>query len=295
MKFLVEDSRKDYISKGKTADKYAPSNQHLGLRRYNRRTHSKVARSVAQFNKISMDELFKFDILRVDIEVQGETDKYLVTLAMPGVIEYLRNNLKDDDRLDSKTVYRAVMSAFNSDDIRVHCTCPDFKYRFAYWLTKKNLNAGEPQTDPGKGIANPHDSKGTGCKHIMLVLSNNSWVIKVASVIRNYINYMSKHEERLYKEIIYPAIHGHEYKEDDGIQQELTPNDNGDIIIDKSTALNADETALDAANKWAKTKNQFKKGNQSGIQFTNKRSDGQLEFTKDSPKLFDYDSVISDK
>ena len=294
MKFLREDSRKDYVQKGKAADNYAPSNQELGKNRYARRTHSNVRKSVAQFNKISMDELFKFDLLRIDITVQGETDTYTVTVVMPGVIEYIRNNLRDDEELEAKLVYRAVMSAFNSDDIRVHCTCPDYKYRLHYWNSQKGLEAGDRQDDPGKGIVNPNDTKGTGCKHVLLVLSNNSWVIKASSVIRNYINYMAKHEERLYKEVIYPAIHGHAYDGDDGIQMELVPNDNGDIIVDTSKELAADETKLDTANKWAKTKNQFKKGNQSGVQFTKKNDDGQLAFTTDKPKLFNFDDLISD-
>ena len=252
-----------------------------------------------------MNEVLKKDILLVKVPVTGESQEYQVSIKLNGVCAEIAKNIKsNNNKLEFRTIIQALTKIFNTTDVYVNCTCPDYKYRMHYWNTRKGLEAGDPQTDPGKGIVNPHDTKGNGCKHVLLVLSNNSWIIKVSSVIRNYVHYMAKHEERLYKEIIYPALHGHEYKGDDGIQQEFKPNDNGDIVIDKETELGADETALDTANKWAKTKNLFQKGNQSGIQFarnndggkySNKRTDGQYEFTTDSPKLFNFDDLMSDK
>ena len=56
-------------------------------------------------------------------------------------------------------------------------------------------------------MTNPNDTLGVGCKHIMLVLSNTSWCIKLASVIHNYINYMKSHYEKLYADIIYICVY----------------------------------------------------------------------------------------
>lgn len=280
---LIEDNRKDYIRSGKNADDYAPGNQALGRNRYERRKRSHVLRSVAEMNRINMNELFKFDLLRVDVKVQGETDQYLVTVVFPGILEYLQKELAKNPALDLKAITSAVVAAFNSDDVRVHCTCPDFKYRHDYWLTQKNLNAGDPQNNPGKGIVNPNDTKGNGCKHVMLVLSNNSWCIKVASVIRNYCLYMQHHEERLFKEVMYPALYGHEYTGEEGVQQELGVDNDNNVVVDTSTELDSDECALDTSNEWAKTKNLFQKGHQGGIQFA-----------KETPKQFSFDSLISD-
>ena len=74
--------------------------------------------------------------------------------------------------------------------------CPDWTYRMAYWATRGDINSGEPQYSNGKWIRNPDNKLGPGCKHVMLVLSNAAWLIKVASVIFNYINYMKNFFKR---------------------------------------------------------------------------------------------------
>ena len=46
---------------------------------------------------------------------------------------------------------------------------------------------------------NPNNELGAGCKHVLLVLGNTSWVIKVASVIMNYIKYIEKSRVNIYQ------------------------------------------------------------------------------------------------
>lgn len=142
-------------------------------------------------------------------------------------------------------------------------------YRFAYWATKNNINSGEPQNDNGKWIRNPDDRLGSGCKHILLVLSNNSWLIKVASVINNYIKYMKKYREKQYADIIYPAIYGKPYEEP--AQTSMFDDDE----------LASDEDTLDVSNEFGRTSTQFKKGNTQGLRFASKPNsdviDGQQE------------------
>ena len=62
---------------------------------------------------------------------------------------------------------------------------------------------------------------------------------------------MKDHYERLYRDIIYPAIYGEPYTDDDddGTQMDMF----GDNLPDDD---------IDTANKYAKTKTQFKKGNE---------------------------------
>lgn len=274
---LQEASRKQLITKSKQADNYAPSNQSKGKNRYERRVHSKVSKSVAEFNKLDMNSLFKFDILNVVIKVHGETDDYEVRICFPNVIEYLSDFLKDkdDSAIDLRWVMKALTKAFDGDDVYIHCTCPDWKYRHDYWATKNKISSGDPQTDPGKGIVNPKDTKGAGCKHTLLVLANNTWLIKVASVIRNYILYMKAHQEKLYAEIIYPALFGKPYEEP------------YQLDIDDSNVLNSDEGEIDTSNKWSKTKTQFKAGNEYRFK-PNENKDDEI------PKQFSLDDLISD-
>ena len=146
--------------------------------------------------------------------------------------------------------------------------CPDYHYRFGYWNTVKDLTSGEPEDRPSN-ITNPRDDLGSGCKHILLVLNNNSWLMKVASVINNYIKYMEKHYQKLYADIMFPAIFGRDYEE----PVQLSIDD-----IDSDNTLHTDSDTLDIANKYNQDRTRFQKGNTQGIRFAPKEeNDDQLE------------------
>ena len=261
---ILEASRQNLLTKSKTSNK--------GRERYKKRVKSKVANQVKQFNSINMDKLFKDDILTVDVAVNGETDNYIVKISFGGFLDLLRKEVSKNNIFDLRTVTRALLDGFNKDDVYIHCSCPDWKWRFAYWATKNDINSGEPQNDNGKWIRNPDDRLGSGCKHVLLVLSNNSWLIKVASVIKNYVKYMEKYYQRQYADIIYPAIYGKEYEEP--VQTSMFDSDE----------LDSTEDTLDKSNEYGRTSTQFKKGNKQGIRFTSNKSneiEGQEELDID--------------
>jgi hypothetical protein len=198
--------------------------------------------------------------MTVNLDVSGETNDYIVTISFGGFLDELRRELKrSNDILSLKIIIRALLNAFNSDNVYIRCTCPDFKYRGAYWASVNNIIVGEKETRPSD-ITNPEDDIGPGCKHIMLVLSNTSWIIKLASVVHNYINYMQKHYEKMYADIIYPAIYQKKYEEP--VQLDLDTMDKDDL--DTSSDM------LDKSNKYAKDKGKFKQGNKMGVRFTSK-------------------------
>ena len=276
MSYIVEDSRTQLLQKSKKADNYVPSNQKLGKNRYERRLHSKVAKSVKQYNSMDMNKLFKDNILDVNVEVNGETDNYIVRMSFGGFLDYLHDQIeRNNGQLDLRTISRALVSSFNSDNTYIWCSCDDWKYRMAYWATVKDINSGQPEDRPSN-ITNPNDTKGAGCKHTLLVLSNNTWLIKVASVVHNYINYMEKHEQRLYADIIYPAIYQKEYT--DEVQLDMSSDD--ELITDTDT--------LDISNKYATTKSQFQKGTEIGKDTRFKSLD------QPDTKQVSFDDLISD-
>lgn len=217
-----------------------------------------------------MNKLFKEDILTVNISVKGETDDYTVKISYGGFLDILKGLINDDvNELNLRNITRALITGFNKDDVYIFCSCPDYHYRFGYWNTVKNLTSGDPENRPSD-ITNPEDDLGSGCKHILLVLSNNSWLMKVASVINNYIKYMEKHYKRLYADIMFPAIFDRKYEE----PVQLTFDD-----IDSDDALQTDSDTLDKANVYNKERTQFQKGNNQGIRFAKKETpdDNQLE------------------
>ena len=217
-----------------------------------------------------MNKLFKEDILTVNISVKGETDDYTVKISFGGFLDILRDLIEDNvENLNLRNITRALIMGFNKDDVYIFCSCPDYHYRFGYWNTVKNITSGNPEDRPSN-ITNPEDKLGAGCKHILLVLSNNSWLMKVASVINNYIKYMEKHYTRLYADVIFPAIFDRDYEE----PVQLTIND-----IDADDTLQTDNDTLDKANVYNRERTKFQKGNTQGIRFTKNEtpSDDQLE------------------
>ena len=249
---INEDNRNQLINGSKNGPE-------KGKQRYKRRLKSRVASSVREFNSIDMNKLFKDDILTVNIKVHGETDDYIVSISFGGLCRILQDEIERNgsEKLELRDIIRAFLIAFNRDDVFIRCDCPDFQYRFGFWSSKKNIIVGDPETRPSD-ITNPNDSLGTACKHILLVLSNTTWAIKVCSVIRNYALYIEKHYPKLYADIIYPAIFGKEYEEP--VQ----------LSVEDTDELSSDEETVDIANKERVQDTRFKKGNVQGVRFSKK-------------------------
>jgi hypothetical protein len=261
LNYLYEDNRHKLISKSKSSQK--------GKERFNKRNKSKVANTVKAMNSIDMNKLFKEDILTVNLPVKGETNDYTVKITFGGFLEILRDQIREDTELSFRDISRAAIIGFNKDDVYINCSCPDFRYRFAYYSTRNDFNSGTPETRPSD-ITNPDDSLGSACKHVLLVLNNTSWIIKVASVINNYIQYMKRHYEKLYYDVMYPAIYGKEYNEPVQLSLDDIENNEDELMTDTDT--------IDTANDYNKRRTQFQKGNTQGIRFASKEeNEDQLE------------------
>lgn len=141
---LLEKKRQELITQGRKGANYAPSNQFRGKNRFERKKYSKVARNVSQFNDIDMNAFFKKDILTVGIRVQGETDYYIVKIKFEGVLKELQRYIKqNNNKFEYKVVLQALTRVFNTGDIYVNCTCPDFCLKGD---TKIKLLSGEVLT-----------------------------------------------------------------------------------------------------------------------------------------------------
>ena len=378
---LFEKKRSELLQKGRQGANY--KDQSKGRNRFERKRLSRVATTVAQYNRIDMNTFFKKDELIVNVPVQGETNNYLVTIKFSGVLAKVRELLKNGGKFEFRIIANALTQVFNTGDIKIHCTClhpdtkinlldgtiptvkelkerfdngeelwvystdengdfkpgkvsnvfitkkttkfirvyldndkyidttpdhlylkrdgnyievqdlqvgdslmpkhsvvkieyitleepvevyditvnkysnflvdssvilhncEDFRYRFGYWLTRNNDDAGPYENRPSDKT-NPHDTLGSGCKHILLVLSNMNWLMKVASVINNYIHYAETKMPRNYNDYIFPALYGY-------TQTSLFRN--------TSKGLGTSQQTLNRANKMGKTRGQYKTGN----------------------------------
>ena len=103
-----------------------------GKTRYEMRVNSKVASTVKEFNDIDMQSLFVYNILTINVPVVGETDNYLVKIKFGGFLDLLHKQIeRQDGRLDLRAITRALIDAFNQEDVQISCTClhPDTKVK----------------------------------------------------------------------------------------------------------------------------------------------------------------------
>lgn len=289
---LNEDSRNKLLSKAKQGANYK-TDQSKGRNRYERRTKSKISNSVKEYNRLNMNKFFKEDILDLNILVHGETDDYLVGISFSGILELIREETEKNQNIqvDLRLILQMLKRAFNREDhVLVKCSCPDWKYRMAYFASVNDIILGEKETIKSDKT-NPDDKLGPACKHVILVLSNNSWIVKLASAINNYINYIKDHYEKNYAEIIFPQLYGMPY--DDYVQLGLFDKDELDNTMDSETNVSRnvsddekqrrqaeiDKLDTTSANRYGGSRTQFKKGNTQGIRFAQNEisDDDQLE------------------
>jgi hypothetical protein len=247
---LDEANRTSLIAQSRNAGAY--KNQERGKNRFDRKRYSKIANAVKSYNEINMNSLFKQDILQVNIPVIGENDEYTVTIKLEGIVGEIHKNIKNNNnKLEYRTIIQALTKIFNTSDVYIKCTCPDAKYRFAHWNILKNVSVDDSAQDPGpgKGIANPNDDKGRGCKHMLLVLANGDWMMKVASVINNYCHFLSEKRPDAFLKLVFPKLYG--VPADEAEQ-------NG--IVEDNEDLETGKDLIDIINEYGRNRGKFKKG-----------------------------------
>lgn len=249
---INEASRNNLIAKSKKAPAYKSNKS---KNRWIAKSQSKVANSVKDYNKIDMDTFWKKDILEFKIRVEGETDIYYVTVNFSNILSKIQTKVKaNKNKLELKCIYQALFEALNSSDVKIDCSCPDFKYRFRVWATKNGYNAGAGESREAK-ITNPNDELGAACKHVLCALNNVEWLQKIASVIHNYINYCKDNLEYNYSRFIFPKVYGINY--DKAVQMTFDDYDDDGNVKDK---LESDEALINLSNALGKVRGRIKKG-----------------------------------
>lgn len=245
---LNEVKRNELLSQSKKGSVYKNK---FGSR-WTSKDKCKVANTVADYNKIDMNTLWKEDKLRFGVKIKGETDNYIVTIQFNNLLGKIQNVVKNNkNKFDRDIVTKALMEAINTSDILVNCNCPDFKYRLAYWASQNGFKAGQKEDRPTE-ITNPANNKGSLCKHILTALNNASWIRNISSVIVNYANYCRDNMEYNYSKFIFPKIFGIQYNK--AVQMCFDDYDENGNLKDN---LKSDEEIINLSNSIAK--NRFKK------------------------------------
>jgi hypothetical protein len=266
---LEEANRQQLLAKSRKAKKYSKNNQDKGNNRYERRLRSQISASVRDYNIIDMDRFFKRDILSFSVPVKGETDTYMVSLELQGMLVEIQKQIRNNNgKLEFKIILSSLSSVLNMGDVYTGCTCPDGQYRQAYWQTRNNYRAGFKELRPSDET-NPNDELGAGCKHVMLVLANLSWMYKVASVINNYIKYSRDRLQKNYVDYIFPKVFGMKYDKAVQLQLFYSDEESGLLPTDQETISKAIEQSL----KDKDTSGRFTPGNTMRFQKPSKNTD----------------------
>ena len=110
---------------------------------------------------------------------------YKVTIEVNNILVHLKQLINDGKRINYKNIYSYLGKSLDKSDLLIDCTCPDFRYRFAYVATKNKFKANSPETRPAK-VTNP-SNMGVCCKHLLHILSNKLWIRKYVSLINMLI------------------------------------------------------------------------------------------------------------
>jgi len=84
---------------------------------------------------------------------------------------------------------------------------------------------------------------------VLLVLANGDWVLKVASVINNYVHYAEEKLQKPFLKLIFPKIYG--VPADEMVEQD---------IIDDPKYLDSSTGLIDAINEYGKNRGKYRPG-----------------------------------
>lgn len=143
------------------------------------------------FNNVNFEKLFTND----SFVWESRVGDYIVTISFEGAFQNLYNEISDWSgnnrwkRITLKQLTRCLSKALDTEDLQVNCTCPDFLYRFSYWLSRPDVDAkyGLKQNRPPK-VRNVKNNKGYVCKHVLSVLYGKRWVPAAAKAWLNFIH-----------------------------------------------------------------------------------------------------------
>ena len=140
------------------------------------------------FNNVDFESLFTTDTF----VWRSRVGDYIVTVSFEGAFSNLymmigswsgKNRYK---RIDLKMLTKCLSKALDEEDIYVDCTCPDFLYRFSWWLTQADAKYGVQQGRPPR-VRNVNNNQGGACKHVLSVLYGKRWVPAAAKAWLQYI------------------------------------------------------------------------------------------------------------
>lgn len=190
----------------KIADRYLINSRHgadyktMPGNRYKRRMRIRDKGAARVWYDIDVNKFFNKDEFLCHIPVIGETNEYIEEVEIKNWLPVLRKDIKDNG-FSVIAFRKSLTKAMRTLNIKINCNCPDFQFRFAYYRTQDNENSGRPENRPPV-ITNPNNDEGDGCKHILHIMSNRTWIGRVARILFNYCLNLYKQNKPLFERTI---------------------------------------------------------------------------------------------
>lgn len=155
---------------------------------------------VKDFDALNFEELFEND----SFVWTNRVGDYLVTISFEGAFQELYSRVRNWGginrwkRITPKLLTQCLSDAMDSEDLQVRCTCPDFQYRFAYWLSRPDVDGiyGTKQ-NVAPTVRNTQNNQGYVCKHILASLYGKRWVPAAANAWYKFIQTNPEFAEEL--------------------------------------------------------------------------------------------------
>lgn len=161
------------------------------LKKQKRETPERVIRAQKySVSQITIDsDAFMHDWLVIKTNISGNNKTYEDIIAFKGVMTDLISSIKNSSThvVNSKSIIKSIHKSLDTQDIYIDCTCPDFKYRYAYFATQDKFKWGKLQNSNGKQIRNPNNDIGCMCKHLYALLRSNKFLDAISDKIMRII------------------------------------------------------------------------------------------------------------
>ena len=172
-------------------------------------TRSELLRNTEKSRKeksrrYSVNNSTEFEIRKGNLVITTFVGDYEQKIELTSFLDRLRNRVKSSQyyKINVDNIRTLLRNCFSDQDIKVSCTCADWRFRLAYRASEEGYIYGEKETRPADKT-NPKDTKGSLCKHLIRVLSNYSWLSFLSGVVYRYLR---NHADELAKAFGIPDL-----------------------------------------------------------------------------------------
>ena len=196
----------------------------------------------------SVNNSTEFEVQKGNLVITTYVGDYEQKIELTSFLDRLRNRVLSSQyyKITVDNIRTLLRNCFSDMDLRVSCTCGDWKYRIAYRASENGYIYGEKETRAAN-ITNPNDTKGSLCKHLIRVLSNYSWLSFLSGVVYRYLKNHVKELARAFDIPNLEEYFARDYNKKDNTtplrEPSGTEDDNEDSSNDKEKPKTNENTA----------------------------------------------------